>query len=73
MKDVDGSLSVTESEKISLEAKENRSIMSNVLLMAVFVNYKNEYWHWLYGDRYWAYYTAQPYAIYGSLAKSEKI
>jgi len=67
MLDLDGSLSVTDSLKISPEAQENRKIMNTVLSNVGFVNYKAEYWHWSYGDRYWAYYTGQPYALYGSV------
>ena len=37
-----------------------------IALQAVgFVNYPTEYWHWSYGDRYWAYQKGQPAAIYG--------
>jgi len=64
--DMDGSLSLTFSEKISNEAKHNRSIMNNVLESVEFVNYPTEYWHWSYGDRYWAYHIGHPHAIYES-------
>ena len=67
MLDVDGSLSFTDSKKISLEAQAYRKIMSTVLSKIGFVNYQTEYWHWSYGDRYWAYYKDEPYAIYGSV------
>lgn len=65
--DVDGSISKTSSNKISLEAKENRAIMSNALIKVGFVNYPGEYWHWSYGDRYWAYHKNEVKAIYGSI------
>ncbi|VEB33258.1 M15 family metallopeptidase [Legionella cherrii] len=64
MNDLDGSLSLTASEIITEEAKKNRKIMSQVLEAVGFVNYGNEYWHWSYGDRYWAYYKQKPYAFY---------
>ncbi|PWY54721.1 D-alanyl-D-alanine dipeptidase [Legionella qingyii] len=64
MEDLDGSLSLTASEIITHEAKQNRKIMCHVLDTVGFVNYRNEYWHWSYGDRYWAYYKQQPYAFY---------
>ena len=67
MQDLDGSLSVTNSTKISIEAQENRKIMNAVLSKVGFVNYATEYWHWSYGDRYWAYYKDEPYALYGSV------
>ncbi|KTD71414.1 M15 family metallopeptidase [Legionella tucsonensis] len=66
MEDLDGSLSLTASEIIPAKAKQNRKIMSHVLEAVGFVNYRNEYWHWSYGDRYWAYYKQKPYAFYDS-------
>ncbi|MBI2785496.1 MAG: M15 family metallopeptidase [Legionella longbeachae] len=64
MEDIDGSLSLTTSQAISEEAKQNRRIMTKALEAVDFVNYGHEYWHWSYGDRYWAYYRQKPYAIY---------
>jgi len=46
MKDVDGSISQTDSSEISDEAKHHRLIMSHALEGAGFVNYPGEYWHW---------------------------
>lgn len=66
MNDKDGRLSQTDSSAISLIAKRNRQIMSTVLLDAGFVNYPTEYWHWSYGDRYWAYMTHHQHAIYSN-------
>jgi D-alanyl-D-alanine dipeptidase len=67
MKDIDGSLSEINSERISDEAKKNRSIMSCALQSVGFVNYLGEYWHWSYGDRYWAYCSGEKFALYGSV------
>jgi len=52
---------------ISNEAKRNRKILFNVLTKSGFVNYPTEWWHWSYGDRYWAYHKQCPNAIYGML------
>ncbi|WP_326954540.1 M15 family metallopeptidase [Amycolatopsis sp. NBC_01286] len=30
-----------------------------------FVNYPSEWWHWSYGDRYWALATETAHAPYG--------
>ncbi len=65
--DNDGSLSLTASTFISDEAQKNRSLMSSVLEKVDFVNYPTEYWHWSYGDRYWAYHKNEARAIYGSV------
>ncbi|WP_225316576.1 M15 family metallopeptidase [Legionella longbeachae] len=66
MADLNGTLSLTNSDVISKEAKHYRHIMSEVLSRVGFVNYPTEYWHWSYGDRYWAYYSHKPHAIYSS-------
>ena len=72
MEDKDDSLSLTDSLSISITAKKNRKIMSDALIQQGFVNYPTEYWHWSYGDKYWAFMKNQPYAIYDSfLAKNE--
>jgi D-alanyl-D-alanine dipeptidase len=63
----DGSLSLTASQTISSEAQHNRKIMSAVLTEVGFVNYPTEYWHWSYGDRYWAYHKNAAHAIYSGL------
>jgi D-alanyl-D-alanine dipeptidase len=65
MQDKDGSISQTDSQKISIKAQENRRIMNTALSSAGFVNYPTEYWHWSYGDRYWAYQLGKPHALYG--------
>jgi D-alanyl-D-alanine dipeptidase len=66
MQDGDATLSMTQSEHISLEAQKNRHLMARALSSVGFVNYPTEYWHWSYGDRYWAYAKHRPYAIYGT-------
>lgn len=65
MEDLEGTFSLTLSPHISAEAKQYRKIMSDVLSKVDFVNYPTEYWHWSYGDRYWAYYKNKTQAIYG--------
>lgn len=41
----------------------NREIMSKALASIGLINYPTDYWHWSYGDRYWAYQTEQAQAI----------
>jgi len=67
MQDLDGSLSQTISSAISETARCHRAIMSQVLEDAGFVNYPGEYWHWSFGDKYWAYRYKKPFALYGSV------
>lgn len=67
MQDKEGILSLTDSKFISAEAKANRQIMNQRLSEVGFVNYPTEYWHWSYGDRYWAFVKDKPFALYGTV------
>ncbi len=49
-------------------ALEHRHVLFSALEQAGFVNYPFEWWHWSYGDRYWAVVEHQSHAIYGPLA-----
>ncbi|MFF3693073.1 M15 family metallopeptidase [Streptomyces sp. NPDC002221] len=51
---------------ISSEAREHRTVLGAVLTAAGLVNYPTEWWHWSYGDRYWALATGHPFALYGA-------
>jgi D-alanyl-D-alanine dipeptidase len=66
MQDEQGVLSLTNSTRISEQAQNNRLMMNQVLGAVGFTNYPTEYWHWSYGDRYWAFQTNSPHAIFGS-------
>lgn len=50
---------------ISREARTNRTLLADVLTSAGLVNYPTEWWHWSYGDRYWAFVEEHDHAIYG--------
>ena len=52
---------------ISAEARANRRLLSDVLTGAGLVNYPTEWWHWSYGDRYWAFETGAASACYGTV------
>jgi D-alanyl-D-alanine dipeptidase len=52
-------------EGIDTDARARRELMAKVLSGAGFVNYPTEWWHWSYGDRYWALMTGAPAALYG--------
>lgn len=55
----------TEARHISAEARSRRRLLGNALTEAGLVNYPTEWWHWSYGDRYWAHHTGAPQAHYG--------
>ncbi|WP_434453215.1 M15 family metallopeptidase [Lentzea sp. E54] len=55
----------TEDPAIGADARRNREILAAALRAAGLVNYPAEWWHWSYGDRYWAYVTGSQSACYG--------
>ncbi|MFJ4592530.1 MULTISPECIES: M15 family metallopeptidase [unclassified Kitasatospora] len=55
----------TDAADLSPEARTNRQLLSHTLTRAGLVNYPTEWWHWSYGDRYWALTTGAPAALYG--------
>ena len=57
----------THSEKISPEAGKNRELLISVMSKAGFINYPTEWWHWSYGDRYWAAVLKKRYSIYDGI------
>ncbi|WP_274916859.1 M15 family metallopeptidase [Streptomyces sp. WZ-12] len=52
---------------LSQAARDNRSLLAQCLREEGFVNYPSEWWHWSYGDRYWALMTGARAAIYGPI------
>jgi zinc D-Ala-D-Ala dipeptidase len=44
--------------------RHRRGVLAAALRSAGFVNYPTEWWHWSYGDRYWAIATGTAAAIY---------
>jgi D-alanyl-D-alanine dipeptidase len=52
---------------ISDKAKHNRAILNKAMIEAGFVNYPTEWWHWSYGDKYWAYTKKMPNALFSSM------
>ncbi|MFE9403381.1 M15 family metallopeptidase [Streptomyces sp. NPDC006530] len=55
----------TEARDIGAEARELRTVLGSALSAAGLVNYPTEWWHWSFGDRYWALATGRPFAPYG--------
>jgi D-alanyl-D-alanine dipeptidase len=62
----------TAAANISAEARANRELMGRAMTAAGFVNYPTEWWHWSYGDRYWALITEAPNAKYGPVALADR-
>jgi len=63
---VDPEICATACTKVSGKAQRNRQLLLTIMQAQGFVNYPTEWWHFSYGDRYWAYYQPIQKAIYGS-------
>ncbi|SEF65206.1 D-alanyl-D-alanine dipeptidase [Nonomuraea solani] len=55
----------TAAPNISDDARAHRKLLGAALESAGLVNYPTEWWHWSYGDRYWAMVTRSAHALYG--------
>ncbi|MFD2419173.1 M15 family metallopeptidase [Amycolatopsis pigmentata] len=55
----------TAADHIGSAARANRRTLIDALTSAGLVNYPTEWWHWSYGDRYWALATGAAAAHYG--------
>ena len=51
---------------VSEIAKRNRSYLAKLMEREDFVPYEHEWWHFSYGDQYWASRKGHPFARYGS-------
>ena len=65
--DTDTTACHTDAEGIAPEARARRSVLSSAMGAVGFVNYPSEWWHWSYGDRYWACRTGADHARYGAI------
>jgi D-alanyl-D-alanine dipeptidase len=55
----------THADSVSPAARSHRDTLCRAMSTAGFVNYPTEWWHFSYGDRYWALMTRQKAALYG--------
>jgi D-alanyl-D-alanine dipeptidase len=63
-----GNRCFTASKEISADARRNRQTLVAALSEAGMVNYPTEWWHWSFGDRYWAFSTRAASTRYGAVA-----
>lgn len=56
---------------ISVEAIQNRQILAHALQSVGFVNYYTEWWHWSYGDKYWAVMNDVNEALYNHVTDED--
>ncbi len=57
-------------DEITDAAANNRLLLMETLVAEGFVNYPREWWHFSYGDQYWAFSTASAQALYGTVQES---
>ncbi|MDT0569136.1 M15 family metallopeptidase [Streptomyces sp. DSM 3412] len=55
----------TSAADVTAAARRNRRTLSAALITAGLTNHPTQWWHWSYGDRYWALRTGAPAALYG--------
>ena len=55
------------STAVSAHARAHRDVLTAALEGAGLVNYPTEWWHWSFGDRYWAIATGAAHAVYGPM------
>lgn len=60
------SLCITHCTDLTEKARQHRKLLLQAMEAQGFVNYFTEWWHFSFGDRYWAYHQQQQVAIYGS-------
>jgi D-alanyl-D-alanine dipeptidase len=54
---------------VSGEALLLRRELIRAMAGAGFVNYPTEWWHWSFGDRYWAFATGATHALFGAVER----
>jgi zinc D-Ala-D-Ala dipeptidase len=57
----------TDSSYVTPAARGNRELLCRALGAVQLVNYPSEWWHWSYGDRYWAFISGAATARYGPM------
>lgn len=60
-------LCATQCDEITAAAANNRRLLAETLVAEGFVSYPREWWHFSYGDPYWAFFTASDHALYGTV------
>lgn len=60
------SRNLIDTKNISNEAQELRATLNKIMIDNNFANYDYEWWHWSYGDQYWAFKTNAKNAVYGT-------
>jgi D-alanyl-D-alanine dipeptidase len=65
--------SYTFSPFVSKQAQINRQLLRKVMLEVGFAPFDGEWWHFSYGDKEWAKYYSQSYAIYEQIEFKKEV
>lgn len=66
---VEPALCATDYPGLTPKAHSNRQLLVEVLQGVGFVNYPREWWHFSYGDKYWAFVSGTSGALYGRVER----
>lgn len=69
----DPELTFTWSSGHSSEVKQQRKLLYNAMIDSGFVNLPTEWWHYSYGDQYWALVTGAPAALFGPVTETRAV
>lgn len=60
-----------EKKEENVEVRDNRRLLYHVMTEAGFTNFPSEWWHFDYGDRFWAYYNKKSALYRGVFTREE--
>jgi zinc D-Ala-D-Ala dipeptidase len=60
----------TFAENIPKKVQRKRKVLFDAMTKNGFVNLSTEWWHYSYGDQYWAAFYKKPFAIYGKIEEN---
>ncbi|MCW2679911.1 MAG: dipeptidase [Frankiales bacterium] len=63
----------TRSPDVTGPARHLREVLAAALTAAGLVDHPTEWWHWSYGDRYWALQTGAPAALHGPVGPPSRV
>ncbi len=63
-------LAITFCSSLPKKAIENRYLLFSEMRRQGFVNLPTEWWHYSYGDQYWAAFNKKSHTLYGEIEKS---
>jgi D-alanyl-D-alanine dipeptidase len=66
---VDAEFCETRAEGVTGAARANRLLLCEAMEAQGFVNYHREWWHYSFGDRWWAAHKGEVRAFYGPVER----